>query len=893
MKLRKLFIVLIFAFGYIFSVGYSSWAYLTNTTSVATAKANDVTINVHFRKYKNTFTTTTSIEDEYIDDLNGTNGVLENSLAETTYSPKYNEGDVFGDKTLISTETTPVSSTVSITKNKWKQKYISKRVKGSRSLGGNKYTYYSNYKYWTEVITITRDAPDDVETSYKYKVSVGSFIKPSDFVVDGHSQYGFYSDSNYTSLFDFSKPVTINTTDIYVKYVQGGSSLASSINGYSSGTYVFYDSNRGSSSSATNKIDVSTDTSYDSSSRIAYLDQCTINQNVNIQLVYGSGNVNNESATAISDDDATKNGHRNSSAFQNLEDGLCSTKLCLRGDLTVKGTLTISANIGSKSNGGSMSHIIGNYSQIDLYGNDLIIDGGIVYSYGSIVDSIGTGNVIVKNGGTIISMLTIQDGKGGNQMTYGYSKGQAPFQEYRLLYIEAKLIAYHGANIKGYVILDLGSLGMSTVFLNLIGSSPSIFSRGTKVSDNDVFIIEPYIVNSLYGTSDSTLNRYMLYYRYKVIFNSNVILNNKIPLSATVNFKGLAKHSVELDLARIGVPISPFFDIIVKSGYTFTLKTQVYFLYGSSLFSETGSTINFNSGEVITYKEVKIQVRLLNVKVYIIGETKRVHGGIMAFGYSHNMFNGYGPRSNPYGTSGSSLMRKSTNISNHIIKGDITFDSMPDDTKYKISGCISLSKNALSTILNSSYVTTYDIKGEQVGSIWFNGQNTTYEASVNTCEFFNCLPLISNDYAYIKDNQYNLKGKFDLKSGVFTSLSNTKYILLTPTDFLIGGSDKSNQNALTDFTVNVVKLSNTIDNYIVKNTSGSYYVYYCGIFVPVLSDSSEAAISDSTTYISVYANIRKFCSNNNSGAYTNSTLYDKQLLNYNSSTALWQISKTI
>ena len=98
---------------------------------------------------------------------------------------------------------------------------------------------------------------------------------------------------------------------------------------------------------------------------------------------------------------------------------------------------------------------------------------------------------------------------------------------------------------------------------------------------------------------------------------------------------------------------------------------------------------------------------------------------------------------------------------------------------------------------------------------------------------------------------------------------------------MIGGSDKENQKALTDYTVIPTLVESVIGNQIIK-ANGSYYLFYKGVFVPVLD-----AVSSGTTYTTIKANLRKFCSNNNSELNSNSPQYDSAQLNYDLANKRW------
>lgn len=878
--------VLTLLLAFLIPTAFSNWVYLGKVADKTTINTNEIEVRVHNRLETGEVTTVESKENLELGEDAG-------SFSETTTSQKYSVGDPYENEVFVSDDIPPeiVSDMVTKYKIKYKQKEITSVSAGSSIFGLRKYTYTMKWRYFYKVRTVTRKA-EDSETTYSYKVKNGGYIKPCDIDIIDYTQYDFYSNSSYSTLFDFSKPITANPTHIYLKYIKGTSKLASTISNYTSGTYRLYDSNRFSSSSTSGAINVSSDSCYDSSCKFLPLGDCTVNSGVTIQMVYGENNVNDGATGGIKDDDAAP--YRANSTMK-LSDSNCSIKIRLNGDLTIRGRFDICAHVGGINAGSRMSFIIGKYAQIDLNGHNIIVDGGTLNAYGSIVDTIGTGQVIVKNGGKLVTMLTILDGKGGNQMTYGYGKGQSPFCEYRLLYVEARLVIYNGSTLSCYVILDLGGLGLSRTFVNLFGSLPSVFSWGTQSSSNDRIVITPYIVSSLYSLagSDANINNSMLYYRYRIDMFSNIVLNYEISLSAEIN-KIITKE-VTIDLARIGMPLSPFYDIDLKRSYELKLQSQLLLMWGSSLHTEKGSTLVFDSGKTVTYKDVSISVPLFvyKVDVYIKGETKHVCGGLMAYEFSHNFYNTYAVNKNNAGSSGISNLWKNTNCSNHIIEGDIVLSEMTDGTKYQISGSISFSQNNINKIMNNSCIQTYGIKGDQYNSVWFSKDYPTYVSSVNRIQYFNCFPLISNSKAYIKDGSLSLIGTFDYITGLFTNNENQwTYALMTPNHFLEGNSsDPSNQLSLTDYTVTPTRV-NKLTNSMIIDANNNIYLYFCGVQVPVISDTSGNAIDTSQSYTTVLANLRKFCSNNSTGLYSNATKFDSVQVEF-VSTNRWKASASL
>ena len=886
---------IVFMFLFMIPVCFSDWVYLNKTASVAAANTDDVTVTIHTRTQSSNVTTSDPIKTEPAKDPNELTFQFTEGGSLTHYAT-YSKGDWYQDEVLVKTESSfnPIKTEEYIV-SYFKRKKIENRTDDYR-FGKTSwtYTYTVAWYTWTSTVTKKRETPVDSVSSYSLKVNKGNIISPCDFPIENYKQYSYFADNKYSTLFDFTKPINTNT-DIYLKYFNGDSSLTQFINEKTSGTYSIYDSIRQGSKG---NYDVSSDFTYESG--FDYLNQAAIASGVTINFIYLDNQVCPSPNTgAIADDDGDS--HRDAESNialdyydnQYIGNNNCSVMIRLLDDLTVKGTLNIGAKVGGVNSNTHFSEIIGQYAQLDLNGHNLIIDGGTVNCYGSILDRLGGGKVIVKNGGIIMGLMTVTDAKGGNQITYGYGKGQSPFDEYRFAYIEAPIVAYYGTTIKAYLKLDIGSLGISNIYANIIGPvGSSVFSWGDKKTEDDCLEIVPYINKNLYPSSVSnptykSIYTKMYYYRYRYNFKANVILNSQIPLNARINVKNIEKRDIAIDWARIGVPIPSFFDLQLFGNYSLTLKAKLLLLPGSSFVTMKNSNLIFNPGEEVNYEDLSINVNLLvfKVDVYIKGEKIRNRGSLMAYdrsfySYDYDNINHHG-----YGLNVESTYWKFTKSSNHMIMGNVTIENMPDNSyKYLISGPISISKQAINKLVTSSYVQTYDVKGSQAGSWWFSSSHSTYESSVNMITSFNALPLISNGKAYIKDNNLNIKGVFDDDTHLFTAGDQT-YFLWTPNDYLIGGSDPKNQNALTDYTVTPTLVNSVIANQIIK-TNDKYYIFYKGVFVPVLD-----SIASGATYTSVNASLRKFCSNNNTALVVDSPKYDSVAMNYDSTNKRWAFTE--
>ena len=550
-----------------------------------------------------------------------------------------------------------------------------------------------------------------------------------------------------------------------------------------------------------------------------------------------------------------------------IGDKNCYVRVKLLGDLTIKGNAVLGAKVGAHSYSDYYSMIIGGYTEIDLNGHNIIVDGGKFSAYGVVEDSIGTGEVLVKNGGSLIGTLTIGDGRGRDQTPFGYGKGQTPFSEYKFPYITAKIKVMNGSSLNGYLKLDVNNLGIANVNFSIISTSKtaSIFSwKDSVASDYIIFDTYEIAIPNRYPVSDESAqasNNYykqVYYTRNKFDIYANLLLNKQIDLNASLELNGQS-ISLTIDMTRIDVPISPYFDIKLKSGYSLDLYSKMALYPGSSFITEKGTTLNFKYRGSVEFPEAG------KLSLVIPSETRYIAGGMIAYTKNLNFYYNEMYTKNRF-SKGIYAQGEYWNIikpSNHIIEGSITFDENISD-RYYISGPIDISNEGIAAIKDCASISklkTYDTKAELINCFWFDKNNQSIDKTNEFAAIFNTVPLISNYKAYIYDGTLSFDGVFDADTGIFTKDSDSKnYFLKVDTDLYRDGSAGSNQSSPIDRDITIQEISSVLNNKIIKDTNNRYYAFYGGIFVPILD-----TINDSTTYTTIRINGRKFCSNKDSG----------------------------
>lgn len=888
--MKKIRLLAIVVFGFIISIfsGASNWVLINSTDSKSASSDSTHTVTVYYKTVEDKYVWTDVNEETQIGETQTISGYY-NSTAYNYYN-NYNVGDHFDETTI--TEKTVIYKTY-------------KKLLSENSSWGKYTVSYAEYKLVLKTAEYSRVTDETYSVSKTILVKNGSKINPIDIKTD-YQNCGFYTSSSYSEFFDFTAPITSDKT-IYIKYFKSSESLSNKITNLT-GTMNLFNSHLGGSS-GTDDLYSEDGISYDTNSNTAFLGATTIQSGATVNFTYGANLVNLEPYTGAVPYDEIANHRNTGDSYVATEvtntastPNSCALRVKLTGDMTVNGSLTIGAKIGD-GNSFINSYIIGEYTELDLNGHTLTINnGGLVTAFGVISDTIGTGGIVVKNGGRLYSTFTLYDTRGGNQSTFGYSKGQCPFTHYSTPYIKCKMSFEYGSTFDGYVKFDLGSLGITNTSVSLLSLNDNSIFKWNSNNSNGKVTVTPYIVSALYNSNHYYNNDTKQYYyrRYKIDVDGDInVMNAK--LSANINIKkSIGSYDIEINksfdiyLGRTGLPISPVFDICVKKGSNVYVPIEVNFYPGSSLKTEKGSNIHFTKIGSFTYDSVNVSYKVVLVTVVsktIPGETKYLCGQIRSYSYNFSTYSGYTLTSLPGGIyTGSNNTFKYLKPNNIFIDGNITFDTSIDTNsgKYMISGPINLCNEAMNTVINNkAYLQSYGIKGEQYGSVWFNGNTITEHNNNNSyvlVSTYNCLPLISYGKAYILDSSRHIEGTYNTLTNIFSANNGKKYFLKVSDNVLQGGTGTSYQDNAVDRDVTPTEAT-SVSNYGRVSDGTNQYVSFCGVFVLVESVTSDTQVTVSS---------KKFNSNPDSSllkdSNKNPTYPTSITLTYQSSSGLWKKS---
>lgn len=624
------------------------------------------------------------------------------------------------------------------------------------------------------------------------------------------------SDSTFLTLSD----VTISSEKTYYAYFYKDDStqydaiqkknITTYINGQTSGTHEFWVGN----SSADKNI--SNDFTYQSNTKVVSLGktgvETTVGNGVTVRFCMNDGK---EYVSFEGTDDKIE-----------PQEAKRQYTVQLKNNVTVNGAFTIGGKFGRDINTGVQSNISGEYVVLDLNGYDITINStGSLWSYGLIVDSVGTGHIYV-NGGSIHTLVVIHDYRGGTATTESVStNNMMPFDFYQIPYLRAKIVFNYTSNGWGslYAICHLkaASQNLSIVKqkleLKFIGpeSGDYLFKCKTDgaVVGSSRFIFEGTHDNNIV---DSTAITNCLNQRIKLTAENMKIIMASLKFSISA-----AIVNVDVDTGKYNFPVNCFIDFyIINSILDFSQRIQL--MPGVTFYIDENSSIIFGYD---SSKRRSAQLSSLEKSLkYYDNEYGFINKDLYSCpnGYfGANIFNSAAfwkyysqARIKIFGK----LLFKSGNGSSlpYLLAGPVDFvegnvgyvDSSGNEHLYKDSTSYSNPFEFLGN--NNVHVRTY---GFHVFHGFYGDTDTHYKGYSR--------PLVSNGRAYAFDTEsgINRVGAYSFTDGIFRMSDGNTY-------YFNNGDTYSG-----DVSSNVTMKSCTYDeNTHIINDSGTNYIYFSSMY---------------------------------------------------------------
>lgn len=342
------------------------------------------------------------------------------------------------------------------------------------------------------------------------------------------------------------------------------------------------------------------------------------NENLEQNIAVGSGEYQHTNDTTIGLEDPSSKEiialnenekfykpNTNSSTVYNP----CISRIRLDSDTSLLGgsTLNIGARVGYYNGGGWsqmnwQGFINGSYNELDLNGHTLIIGkGSTLKLFGSLTDSVGTGQIIVMDGGTIITTFIIEDQSHERHMPVAYLYGDSAFSMYRAPYLNASIKVYSGGTVTGQLKIDFGGDNNANMYQENIGmiGKGSNFMIDMTDSPNDSYVIRNTIYDEdmfNYIQSETVSKNNIFYQKIKYeIYGGNIEVRSPSFYEFTIS-----TITFNLNPDRTDTFIPPYFHIYLYDTDV-TVRNNLIFYPGSYLYANQTSNINLSAGNWSTF----------------------------------------------------------------------------------------------------------------------------------------------------------------------------------------------------------------------------------------------------------------------------------------------------
>lgn len=361
---------------------------------------------------------------------------------------------------------------------------------------------------------------------------------------------------------------------------------------------------------------------------VVILENCTVNMSfykdseiLNVSFDNNSNRslrVNGDTTIGLEDKNSNLSDYKPNAGPNSANINYCASRLTLSNDLILKNTtLNIGGRIGfygsieTYPQTNFQGFIIGQYNEIDLNGNYLILEqGSKIWSLGSITNTKPkSGGIIVKSGAQIITPLVVEDQHHERHMPVDYMNGDAIFSMYRTPYFNVNAKFEYGSQLFGGANISFGnSSGSVYMEWQLIGPENYTLTSSSQTaplimmknkSDSYIYLETKYdseIKNYFNGNKFCIEN--ILYQKTIVnLVNSSVTIYPP-SFEPTLDLT-LMKVTFSFDFKKNNFYIPPYFDI-----YSFSTElifdSKLIFMPGSYLYCDKDSSLTFQSANGIS-----------------------------------------------------------------------------------------------------------------------------------------------------------------------------------------------------------------------------------------------------------------------------------------------------
>lgn len=261
--------------------------------------------------------------------------------------------------------------------------------------------------------------------------------------------------------------------------------------------------------------------------------------------------------------------------------------------LSVEGSILVNAVTGYPAGGDYDQDIRGGFAQINLAGNIVVEDGGLLDNCGIIT---GAGQVTAKSGGAIRDLFVIENWRGGSHalnliggafeviLANNYHD-PFPLNEYNCHNIETTVKVESGASFSGNVKM-YGSSSFNYTVFPLIDNNNGLI----RLAPN-AYLIKTYDAAASNGTSGDDVGRTTIQ-----IYGGATADNSTLNFT----FSGVSK---DLSTSKFTFPVDGDIEFELHNG-NYTFNNDFKFLTGSAITVYSDATLTVASDEKVVFYDV-------------------------------------------------------------------------------------------------------------------------------------------------------------------------------------------------------------------------------------------------------------------------------------------------
>ncbi len=317
----------------------------------------------------------------------------------------------------------------------------------------------------------------------------------------------------------------------------------------------------------------------------------------------------------------------------------CATRIVLNCDLVYTGQMTLGGLTGFAKQDTAdellnwtqlnyQGFIIGPYTEIDLNGFDLIVEGnmtewknsgktnsysvvqkGMLDSFGSITDSSSkrTGHVLLRSGSKLYTPMVMEDMYREDAIPEIYADGTDYFNMYRCPYLDCSVIFEPGCKFYGKMYVSfgntMGTVNTDVLLVGGVGSGALMELSSGRIERSTYYNTELYEQVKATDKDDDWTNptlKNIAYQRFRYTFDHAVVNIGSFDASVTIEGKLIDlfpfSFTFKFSSKKHHKTVPPYFDFY-SYGSDITISQTFFFMNGCTLYGDSSTVLRFRYGQ--------------------------------------------------------------------------------------------------------------------------------------------------------------------------------------------------------------------------------------------------------------------------------------------------------